>query len=73
MTVFKYLLWKNYPLFGTTFMLMATSVFLLFFMYYQFKLIIKNLTSTEINKQERSIKYLQAIIKALEQIAEKKK
>ena len=73
MTVFKYLLWKNYPLFGTTFMLLVTSVFLLFFMYYQFKLIIKNLTSTEINKQERSIKYMEAIVEALEQIAEKKK
>ena len=73
MTVFRYLLWKNYILFATTLMLLSTSFFLLFFMYFQFKLIIKNLTSSEQNKQERCIQYMKSIIDALEEIAKKKK
>jgi hypothetical protein len=69
MTVFRYLLWEHYVLFATTFMLLATSIFLMVFMSYQFKLSIKNLTSTEKNKQERCIAYMKSIIDALEQIA----
>lgn len=72
MTVFRYLLWKDYCLFATTLMLMATSIFLGYFMYYQFKLIVKNLTSSESNKQERCIQYMKLIVEALEQIAYKK-
>ena len=72
MTVFRYLLWKNYILFATTFMLLSTSIFLMYFMYYQFKLIIQNLTSTEKNKQDRCIQYMKVIIEALEQISNKK-
>ena len=69
MTVFRFLLWEHYVLFATTFMLLATSIFLMVFMSYQFKLFIKNLTSTEKNKQERCIAYMKSIIDALEQIA----
>jgi len=72
-TVFRYLLFKNYFLSATAIMLLVTSFFLIFFMYFQFKLIIKNLTSAESNKQERCIQYMKLIIEALEQIAEKKK
>lgn len=72
-TVYRYLLWKNYIFIASILMLISTSFFLIFFMYYQFKLIIKNLTSTEENKQERCIQYMKSIIEALEQIAEKKK
>jgi hypothetical protein len=72
-TVFRYLLWKDYLLFATTMMLLATSIFLLYFMYYQFKLVVKNLTSSESNKQDRCIQYMKLIIEALEQIAARKK
>ena len=68
-TVFRYLLWENYTLFATTFMLLATSIFLMVFISFQFKLSIKNLTSTEKNKQERCISYMKSIIEALEEIA----
>ena len=70
--IFRYLLWKNYLLFATIFMLISTSLFLIFFLYYQFKLIIQNLTSTEKNKQDRCIQYMKLIIEALEQISKKK-
>ena len=72
-TVFRYLLWKDYLLFATTMMLLATSLFLLYFMYYQFKLAVRNLTSSESNKQDRCIQYMKLIIEALEQIADRKK
>ena len=72
MTVLRYLMYKNYIIFATSLMLIATSFFLLFFMYYQFKLIIKNLTSAEKNKQERCIQYMKLIIEALDEIAKKK-
>ena len=72
-TVFRYLLWKDYLFVATTMMLLATSIFLLYFMYYQFKLVVKNLTSSESNKQDRCIQYMKLIIEALEQIADRKK
>jgi hypothetical protein len=72
-TVLRYFLWKDYLLFATTMMLLATSIFLLYFMYYQFKLVVKNLTSSESNKQDRCIQYMKMIIEALQQIAERKK
>ena len=72
-TIFRYLLWKNYIFFASVVMLLSTSFFLFFFMYYQFKLFIKNLTSTEQNKQDRCIQYMKSIMEALEQIAQKKK
>ena len=50
-------------------MLLATSIFLMVFISFQFKLAIKNLTSTEKNKQERCISYMKSIIEALEEIA----
>ena len=71
MTVLRYLMYKNYIIFATSLMLIATSFFLLFFMYYQFKLIIKNLTSAEKNKQERCIQYMKLIMEALDEIAKK--
>ncbi len=72
MTVFRYLAFKNYALFATSFMLIVTSFFLFYFMYYQFKLIVKNLTSAEKNKQERCIQYMKLIIETLEQVAKSK-
>ena len=64
---------KDYLFVATTMMLLATSIFLLYFMYYQFKLVVKNLTSSESNKQDRCIQYMKLIIEALEQIAARKK
>ena len=54
-------------------MLIFMSVFLIFFLYFQFKLLIKGYTSNEKNRQERRIKYMELIKETLEKIAKEKK
>lgn len=71
-TVFRYLLWKNYFLMATTIMLLFMSVFLIFFLYSQFKILIQSYTSNEKNRQERRIKYMELIQKYLKEIAKRK-
>jgi hypothetical protein len=53
-------------------MLIFVSVFLIFFLYSQFKLLIQNYTSNEKNRQERRIKYMELIKTTLEEIAKRK-
>jgi palmitoyltransferase len=72
-TVFRYLLWNNYSLIASTLMLIFMSVFLIFFLYFQFKLLINGYTSNEKNRQERRIKYMELIKETLEKIAKEKK
>ena len=72
-TVFRYLLWKNYPLMATTLLLSFMSFFLIFFLYTQFKLLIQNYTSNEKNRLDRRIKYMELIKETLEAIAKRKK
>ena len=71
-TIFRYLLYKNYFFMATSLMLIFMSFFLFFFLYYQFKLLLQNYTSNEKNRQERRIKYIKLIKDSLEQIAKKK-
>ena len=72
LTVFRYLLWKNYCLMASTLMLIFISFFLFYFFYLQFKLLLQNYTSNEKNRLERRIKYMELIKESLEQIAGKK-
>ena len=72
-TVFRYLLWKNYFFMAGGIMLVIMSVFLIFFLYLQFKLLIQNYTSNEKNRLDKRIKYMELIQDSLEKIAEKKK
>ena len=72
-TVFRYLLWQNYPLMATILILIFISIFLIFFLYLQFKLLIQNYTSNEKNRLDRRIKYMELIKETLEDIAKRKK
>ena len=71
-TVFRYLLWKNYYFIATTLMLIFMSFFLIFFLYFQFKLLLQNYTSNEKNRLDRRIKYMELIKDSLEKIAKRK-
>ena len=48
------------------------SFFLIFFLYFQFKLLLQNYTSNEKNRLDRRIKYMELIKDSLEKIAKRK-
>ena len=53
-------------------MLIFMSFFLIFFLYFQFKLLLQNYTSNEKNRLDRRIKYMELIKDSLEKIAKRK-